>query len=853
MRLSVLLAWLLVVAAPVAAQTAALSVSPGSREEVRQFYRAVYHASEGVPMDWTGSYASGAPGDTSAAFKEATRLRINFFRALAGVPADIDFQPGYSEKAQHAALMMSANNALQHEGIPPSWTFYSAPGAEAAANSNLALGSAGPAAIDAYIADSGASNFSVGHRRWLLFPQTLRMGTGDVPGAAAFPTANAVWVLDLTPGGEFNALRPVTRATEIAYPPAGFIPHQLVWPRWSFSHPGADFSAATVTMTRNGQLIAVAPEPLLDSPAGESTLVWIYDGKDADDNTPHSAPATDDTYTVVVDNVRIAGATRSFSYDVTVFDPDVPGADARPVAISGSVAPAARAATPYAVTMPAFSSAFDWRTLHVGAAAKTYTAENGLDGLFADTTPGYDVVQSRISAAGGFAYRLAHLPARGDEVLLFPGEYLAAANSAVLFQSRLAIATAIETARVQVSTDEGRSWIDIYRQAGTSPTNTGFPAATENAFSTRSISLAAYAGRTIEVRLVYSIEPAGTAFLPEPENNVGWFIDTLALTNVQSVTGGPAARITEGSTFALTPATPGAFALQARGVMFDEFPLEWGTVMPVIAIEGSDAAGDGYLSNISVRSTAGADAQTLIVGFSISGGTKPLLVRGIGPELRRFDVPGVLADPKLELFGAGGLVGTNDSWNPSAAASFDIAGAFPLAAGSADAVIVESLGAGNYTTHVSGNGATGVALIELYDFESGGEARLTNISARSHVGTGSNILIAGFTVSGAGSRTLLIRAIGPTLNTDFSIEGALADPKLAIRDSGTTPTLIAENDNWDSASTAAAFGRVGAFPLPAGSRDAVLLVNLPPGGYTVQVSGAMGETGVALVEIYEVP
>jgi hypothetical protein len=149
------------------AQPAALSVNASSREQVRQFYRSVYFASQAVPMGWTGSYASGTPGDTASAFKEATRLRINFFRALVGVPADIAFNSVYNRKAQQAALMMSANRALDH--FPPaSWTFFTAEGAEGAANGNLALGSAGPDAVDNYIADAGANNAVVGHRRWLF-------------------------------------------------------------------------------------------------------------------------------------------------------------------------------------------------------------------------------------------------------------------------------------------------------------------------------------------------------------------------------------------------------------------------------------------------------------------------------------------------------------------------------------------------------------------------------------------------------------------------------------------------------------------------------------------------------------
>src|SRR5687768_10142374 len=133
------LSLLLLLSGVAQAQPTALSVNPASREEVRQFFRTVFHASENVPLEWTGSYATGAAGDTSAAHKEATRLRINFYRALVGVPADIAFNALYNAKAQQGALMLSANNDLNHFP-PPSWTFYTAIGAEATANSNLALG-----------------------------------------------------------------------------------------------------------------------------------------------------------------------------------------------------------------------------------------------------------------------------------------------------------------------------------------------------------------------------------------------------------------------------------------------------------------------------------------------------------------------------------------------------------------------------------------------------------------------------------------------------------------------------------------------------------------------------------------
>src|SRR5690606_22654756 len=128
----------------------------------------------------------------------------------------------------------------------------------------------------------------------------------------------------------------------------------------------------------------------------------------------------------------------------------------------------------------------------------------------------------------------------------------------------------------------------------------------------------------------------------------------------------------------------------------------------------------------------------------------------------------------------------------------------------------------------------------------------TNVSARSEVGTGGDILIAGFNIAGSGTRTLLIRAIGPTLGTAFQVDGVLANPKLELYRSG-NDTPIAENDDWDSATATPIFRSVGAFELPDGSLDAVLVVSLPPGGYTANVSGVNDGTGVALVELYEVP
>ncbi|MBL9210683.1 MAG: hypothetical protein JNL92_09445, partial [Opitutaceae bacterium] len=213
------------------------------------------------------------------------------------------------------------------------------------------------------------------------------------------------------------------------------------------------------------------------------------------------------------------------------------------------------------------------------------------------------------------------------------------------------------------------------------------------------------------------------------------------------------------------------------------------------------------------------------------------------------------SDPQLRLFNSAGTqTNQNDDWggDPALAAAGTAVGAFALPASSRDAALFLPLAAGSYSVQLSAAGATGVALVEGYDTEpGGGSARLTNVSVRSSVGTGANVLIVGFATSGSAAKTLLIRGIGPTLAT-FGVSDVLANPQLQLFNQA--GTVVAENDDWGGGSSLnGAFGTVAAFPLATNSRDAVLLVTLPPGSYTAQVSGVGNTTGVALVEVYEMP
>jgi uncharacterized protein YkwD len=300
--------------------TSGLAVNPQDRQASQLFYQQVYLASENVPIDWTGNHSTCNAGTTSQSFRDAVLLRINYFRAMAGVPAGVAFSTEYTRKAQQAALMMSRNGQLSHS--PPSnWACYTAEGAEAAGSSNLYLGTYSWGAIDGYIEDPGSGNSAAGHRRWILYPQTQAMGTGDIPSTGGYWAANALWVFDANMWGA----RPPTREEFVAWPPPGYVPYQVVFPRWSFSYDEAGFSSATVSMTRNGSGISVSVKPVVNG-YGENTLVW-------EPNAAFGiAPMSDITYTVSIQNVLVGSVSRSFAYNVIVFNPGSGGggASARP-------------------------------------------------------------------------------------------------------------------------------------------------------------------------------------------------------------------------------------------------------------------------------------------------------------------------------------------------------------------------------------------------------------------------------------------------------------------------------------------------------------------------------------------
>ncbi len=249
------------------------------------------------------------------------------------------------------------------------------------------------------------------------------------------------------------------------------------------------------------------------------------------------------------------------------------------------------------------------------------------------------------------------------------------------------------------------------------------------------------------------------------------------------------------------------------------------------------------LANISSRSQVRSGSDVLIGGFIIDGiVAKRVALRAIGPSLSAFGVVGAMSDPILEVVNAtGAVVASNDNWFvPGQEVS-----AFGLSPTDArEAALVASLEPGAYTAIVSGkDGGQGVALFDLYDLDTA-SGRVANISTRSLVETGDNVLIGGFILGGLDPTKVIVRAIGPSLGP-LGVADALVDPTLELYNSN--GALLASNDNWRSDQEA---DIVATAVAPTDDREAAAVQTLVPGAYTGVVRGANSATGVGLIEVF---
>jgi hypothetical protein len=284
--------------------------------------------------------------------------------------------------------------------------------------------------------------------------------------------------------------------------------------------------------------------------------------------------------------------------------------------------------------------------------------------------------------------------------------------------------------------------------------------------------------------------------------------------------------------------------------------------LAVVAAADLPAQEPSTLGNISTRSFVETGDNVMIGGFIIQGAeSKRVILRAIGPELTRFGVPDVLVDPTLELYDrTGTLIASNDNWQHTIIGGIiisdqvdDIRNSGHVPLHPRESAIIADLPAGHYTAIVRGvTNTTGVALVEVYDLSPETDSILRNISTRSFVQTGDNVMIGGFIIEGPEPKRVILRAIGPELSR-FGVPNVLSDPTLELHDR--TGALIGVNDNWqhtiiggiitsDQMRDIQASGHA-----PGDVRESAIIAELPAGNYTVIVRGVNNTTGVALVEV----
>jgi hypothetical protein len=272
------------------------------------------------------------------------------------------------------------------------------------------------------------------------------------------------------------------------------------------------------------------------------------------------------------------------------------------------------------------------------------------------------------------------------------------------------------------------------------------------------------------------------------------------------------------------------------------------------------------LSNISTRAFVQTDDNVMIGGFIIQGTErKTVIIRAIGPELTQFGVPNVLLNPTLELHnGAGAVLASNDNWQTTIIGGIIVRSQVQQIINSGHApmdpresAIIASLPAGNYTAIARGVSDTrGVGLVEVYDLSPDTDSTLNNISTRSFVQTNDNVMIGGFIVAGNRPKRVIVRALGPEL-AQFGVPNVLADPILELHDG--TGALIASNNNWQTTIIGGIIMNDQVMAIlntgraPTDGRESAIIANLPAGNYTAIIRGVKNTTGVALVEVYDLP
>jgi hypothetical protein len=283
---------------------------------------------------------------------------------------------------------------------------------------------------------------------------------------------------------------------------------------------------------------------------------------------------------------------------------------------------------------------------------------------------------------------------------------------------------------------------------------------------------------------------------------------------------------------------------EASGVQYQEQGAPW-DANGQLALLPNQGGAPSHALNISTRLRVGTGDNVMIAGFIIRGASgKQVMLRALGASLRNAGIADVLADPVLELHSADGtLLDSNDNWRSAQETEITVSGIAPTE--DSESAIISTVAATRYTAVVRNNQpATGIGLAEIYDLTQSADSELVNLSTRGFAGAGEEVMIAGFILGGGGPAKVVIRGIGPSLG-EAGIAQPLADPSLTLRNA--EGAAVAFNNNWKDAQQS----EIEATGIaPTDDRDSAIVATLPAGAYTAVLAGNAGETGVALVEVY---
>lgn len=282
------------------------------------------------------------------------------------------------------------------------------------------------------------------------------------------------------------------------------------------------------------------------------------------------------------------------------------------------------------------------------------------------------------------------------------------------------------------------------------------------------------------------------------------------------------------------------------------------------AVESSAAS--ARFTNLSTRALVETGDNILIASFQLSGGPLRVYSRVAGPDLAGAGITNFLSDPIMEFrrVSDNALIASNDNWKVNAvdqsSQQADIESTFIPPADDAESALIANLDTpGLYSIVVRGvNDVTGFANVELYEFPDPGEAnpgKLTNLSTRARVGTGDDILIASFQVSGDAPQRIYSRVAGPALE-GAGITEFLADPDLELRRFSDN-ALLSSNDNWkvNAADNSSQEAEITAtFIPPANDVESALVATLAQNAlYSLIVRGVSDGVGFANAEVYDYP